>query len=71
MDRISKFPNTLNKDDTRKAIGIAFRMWSDVSPLGFTELPPESQTDIDIGVNEFTIVKAQQRVIKHSESIGL
>lgn len=51
--KISKFPNTLNKDDTRKAIGIAFRMWSDVSPLGFTELPPESQTDIDIGFYTF------------------
>lgn len=48
--RISKFPNTLNVDDTRKAISIAFTKWSDVSPLTFTEVTEgNASADITIG----------------------
>ncbi|CAG02138.1 unnamed protein product, partial [Tetraodon nigroviridis] len=48
--RILKFPNTLNVDDTRKAISIAFTKWSDVSPLTFTEVTDGNTTaDIAIG----------------------
>ncbi|KTG42056.1 hypothetical protein cypCar_00018404 [Cyprinus carpio] len=48
--KITKFPNTLNKDDTRKAISIAFTKWSDVSPLTFTEITnPNKSADITIG----------------------
>lgn len=48
--RITTFPNTLSKDDTRKAISIAFTKWSDVSPLTFTEITdPNKSADIIIG----------------------
>lgn len=46
--RITHFPNTLNVDDTRKAISIAFTKWSDVSPLTFTEVT-DGNADITIG----------------------
>ncbi|TNN01360.1 hypothetical protein fugu_010742 [Takifugu bimaculatus] len=49
--RILKFPNTLNVDDTRKAIGIAFAKWSGVSPLTFTEVT-NSNTTVDISIGE-------------------
>ncbi|XP_072897771.1 matrix metallopeptidase 23bb isoform X1 [Hemitrygon akajei] len=51
--KIVKFPSTLNKDDTRKAIAIAFIMWSDVSPLTFTEVPTQKDADIKIGFYTF------------------
>ncbi|XP_041060209.1 matrix metallopeptidase 23bb [Carcharodon carcharias] len=51
--KIVRFPSTLNKDDTRKAIAIAFVMWSDVSPLTFTEVPPQKDADIKIGFYTF------------------
>ncbi|KAE8294766.1 Matrix metalloproteinase-23, partial [Larimichthys crocea] len=48
--RIIKFPNTLNVEDTRKAISIAFTKWSDVSPLTFTEITNgNASADITIG----------------------
>ncbi|MEQ2186828.1 hypothetical protein GOODEAATRI_032747, partial [Goodea atripinnis] len=50
--RIIKFPNTLNKEDTRKAISIAFTKWSDVSPLTFIEVTDGNATaDITIGMS--------------------
>uniref|UniRef100_H2S9Y0 Matrix metallopeptidase 23bb n=1 Tax=Takifugu rubripes TaxID=31033 RepID=H2S9Y0_TAKRU len=51
--RILKFPNTLNVDDTRKAIGIAFAKWSGVSPLTFTEVT-NSNTTVDISIGFYT-----------------
>nr|XP_043887501.1 matrix metallopeptidase 23bb [Solea senegalensis] len=52
--RIIKFPNTLNADDTRKAISIAFTKWSDVSPLTFCEVTDGNATaDITIGFYTF------------------
>ncbi|XP_073345205.1 matrix metallopeptidase 23bb isoform X3 [Pagrus major] len=52
--RIIKFPNTLNVEDTRKAISIAFTKWSDVSPLSFTEVTNGNATaDITIGFYTF------------------
>ncbi|XP_036070718.1 matrix metallopeptidase 23bb isoform X3 [Oryzias melastigma] len=51
--RIIKFPNTLNMEDTRKAISIAFTKWSDVSPLTFTELP-DGNSSVDITLGFFT-----------------
>lgn len=53
--RILKFPNTLNVDDTRKAISIAFTKWSDVSPLTFTEVTDSNTAaDIAIGRRSYT-----------------
>ncbi|XP_053478711.1 matrix metallopeptidase 23bb isoform X1 [Ictalurus furcatus] len=52
--KITTFPNTLNKDDARKAISIAFNKWSDVSPLTFTEITnPNKSADITIGFYTF------------------
>uniref|UniRef100_A0A8C4X5Y1 Matrix metallopeptidase 23bb n=1 Tax=Erpetoichthys calabaricus TaxID=27687 RepID=A0A8C4X5Y1_ERPCA len=51
--KIVQFPSTLNKDDTHRAISIAFTMWSTVSPLNFREVSPESQADIKIGFYTF------------------
>ncbi|CAH2248395.1 matrix metallo ase-23-like [Pelobates cultripes] len=47
--KIVKFPNTLNKADTQKAIEIAFRMWSRVSPLTFHSVQPHHDADLKIG----------------------
>ncbi|CAM4610094.1 unnamed protein product [Caretta caretta] len=47
--KIVQFPSTLNKGDTERAIAAAFRMWSEVSPLGFRRLPPAQPADITIG----------------------
>lgn len=53
--RITKFPNTLNVEDTRKAISIAFTKWSDVSPLTFTEIIDGNATaDITMGSTELS-----------------
>ncbi|XP_028321054.1 matrix metallopeptidase 23bb [Gouania willdenowi] len=46
--RIVVFPNTLSKDDTRRALRMAFTKWSDVSPLSFTEVT-HGNADITIG----------------------
>lgn len=52
--RIAQFPNSLNQHDTRKAIGIAFAKWSDVSPLSFKEVADgNAKADITIGFYAF------------------
>ncbi|XP_072897773.1 matrix metallopeptidase 23bb isoform X3 [Hemitrygon akajei] len=64
--KIVKFPSTLNKDDTRKAIAIAFIMWSDVSPLTFTEVPTQKDADIKIGVWLNDLVQVAAHEIGHA-----
>ncbi|XP_043926129.1 matrix metalloproteinase-23-like [Protopterus annectens] len=51
--RIVQFPSTLNKNETRKAIAAAFKIWSDISPLTFKEVPPENESDIKLGFYTF------------------
>ncbi|MBN3298556.1 MMP23 protein, partial [Amia calva] len=51
--RITQYPSTLYREDTARAIAIAFKMWSAVSPLTFTEVPPDSPADIRIGFYTF------------------
>ncbi|XP_028856966.1 matrix metallopeptidase 23bb isoform X3 [Denticeps clupeoides] len=51
--KITKYPNTLNKDDTRKAMSIAFAKWSDVSPLTFAEVT-DSHRNADITIGFYT-----------------
>ncbi|XP_042316368.1 matrix metalloproteinase-23-like [Sceloporus undulatus] len=51
--KIVRFPSTLNKGDTERAIASAFRMWSDVSPLSFRRLALTQPADITIGFYTF------------------
>nr|XP_061811899.1 matrix metalloproteinase-23-like [Nerophis lumbriciformis] len=46
--RLESFPDTLSADATRKAFGLAFSIWSDVSPLSFTEVHNRT-ADITVG----------------------
>lgn len=59
--RILKFPNTLNADDTRKAISIAFTKWSGVSPLTFTEVI-DSNTTVDISIGRRSYKQLRQKM---------
>lgn len=62
--RILKFPNTLNVDDTRKAISIAFTKWSDVSPLSFTEVADgNASADITIGRRRHNQLRLETHVV--------
>ncbi|KAM5164155.1 matrix metalloproteinase-23-like [Mantella aurantiaca] len=51
--RIVQYPTTLNKDDTEKALEIAFRMWSNVSPLTFQRVSSYQESDLRIGFYAF------------------
>ncbi|XP_040205685.1 matrix metalloproteinase-23-like [Rana temporaria] len=51
--RIVQFPSTLNKGDTEKAMEVAFRMWSNVSPLTFQHIPSDQESDLSIGFFAF------------------
>lgn len=49
-DRIVSFPrNLINESETRKGIATAFRMWSDVTPFYFKEVPADQESDLKIG----------------------
>lgn len=48
--RIVSFPrNLINESDTRKGIAEAYRMWSDVTPFHFKEVPADQESDMKIG----------------------
>ncbi|CAL8374610.1 matrix metallopeptidase 23bb [Gadus morhua] len=48
--KILSYPSSLNRHDTRKAIGVAFSRWSDVSPLSFSEVTtPNATANILLG----------------------
>lgn len=48
--RIVSFPrNLINESETRKGIVSAFRMWSDVTPFHFQEVPADQESDLKIG----------------------
>lgn len=48
--RILSFPrNLINARDTRKGLAAAFRMWSEVSPFSFREVPRHVDSDLKIG----------------------
>ncbi|KAM8953073.1 matrix metalloproteinase-23-like [Pelodytes ibericus] len=51
--KIVQFPNTLNRGDTERALEIAFRMWSRVSPLTFKRVHPQQGSDLTIGFYTF------------------
>ncbi|XP_068089437.1 matrix metalloproteinase-23-like [Hyperolius riggenbachi] len=51
--RIVQYPNTLNRGDTEKALALAFRMWSNVSPLTFQRVPTAQHSDLHIGFYAF------------------
>ncbi|NWX89243.1 MMP23 protein, partial [Nothoprocta pentlandii] len=48
--KILSFPrNLINASDTRKGLAAAFRMWSEVSPFSFREVPRHADSDLKIG----------------------
>ncbi|KAE8603459.1 hypothetical protein XENTR_v10014344 [Xenopus tropicalis] len=51
--KIVQFPNTLNKDDTERALALAFRMWSKVSSLTFQRVQSHQVSDLRIGFYTF------------------
>ncbi|XP_018604137.1 matrix metallopeptidase 23bb isoform X2 [Scleropages formosus] len=52
--KISTFPDTLSREDTRRALSIAFAKWSAVSPLSFAEVTQaDASADITIGFYAF------------------
>ncbi|XP_074916497.1 matrix metalloproteinase-23 [Chelonoidis abingdonii] len=59
--RIVSFPrNLINESVTRKGLAAAFRMWSNVSPFNFKEVPPNSASDLKIDLTEpFPCVPSQ------------
>ncbi|KAM4771076.1 matrix metalloproteinase-23-like [Rhinophrynus dorsalis] len=51
--KIVQFPSTLNRGDTERALAIAFRMWSKVSPLTFQRVQSHQTSDLNIGFYSF------------------
>ncbi|NXT26849.1 MMP23 protein, partial [Syrrhaptes paradoxus] len=50
--RILSFPrNLISARDTRRGLAAAFRMWSEVSPFSFREVPRHVDSDLKIGEN--------------------
>ncbi|NWI99697.1 MMP23 protein, partial [Crypturellus undulatus] len=48
--KILSFPrNLINASETRKGLAAAFRMWSEVSPFSFREVPRHVDSDLKIG----------------------
>ncbi|XP_069474927.1 matrix metalloproteinase-23-like [Ambystoma mexicanum] len=50
---IVQYPSTLNREDTDKAIAIAFKMWSNASPLTFRRVLTAEESDLKIGFYTF------------------
>ncbi|NXS25159.1 MMP23 protein, partial [Mystacornis crossleyi] len=56
--RILSFPrNLLSARDTRRGLAAAFRMWSEVSPFSFREVPRHLPSDLKIGESLCGIVR--------------
>ncbi|XP_075426986.1 matrix metalloproteinase-23-like isoform X2 [Ascaphus truei] len=51
--KIVQFPSTLNRGDTERALSVAFRMWSKVSPLTFQRVQLQQASDLSIGFYSF------------------
>ncbi|XP_029473192.1 matrix metalloproteinase-23-like [Rhinatrema bivittatum] len=54
--RIVQYPSTLNKGDTERALSLAFRMWSSISPFSFRHVGPQEESDIKIEQCRFCLV---------------
>eukprot|EP00079_Xenopus_tropicalis_P036124 XP_017949895.1 PREDICTED: matrix metalloproteinase-23-like isoform X3 [Xenopus tropicalis] len=64
--KIVQFPNTLNKDDTERALALAFRMWSKVSSLTFQRVQSHQVSDLRIGVWYNDLVQVAAHEIGHA-----
>ncbi|XP_078522156.1 matrix metalloproteinase-23-like [Lissotriton helveticus] len=51
--KIVQYPSTLNREDTDKAFAIAFKMWSNASPLTFRRVLSQEESDLKIGFYTF------------------
>ncbi|EMP25970.1 Matrix metalloproteinase-23 [Chelonia mydas] len=64
--RIVSFPrNLINESDTRKGLAAAFRMWSNVSPFNFKEVPPNLSSDLEIGFYSINHTDCLESLIHH------
>uniref|UniRef100_A0A8C0AUV0 Matrix metalloproteinase-23 n=1 Tax=Buteo japonicus TaxID=224669 RepID=A0A8C0AUV0_9AVES len=64
--RILSFPrNLINARDTRKGLAAAFRMWSEVSPFSFREVPRHVASDLKIGFYSINHTDCLESLIHH------
>ncbi|XP_070615291.1 matrix metalloproteinase-23 isoform X2 [Erythrolamprus reginae] len=64
--KILSFPkNLIGKSQTRKGLTAAFRMWSDVSPFTFREVPVSASSDLTIGFYPIDHTDCMESQIHH------
>ncbi|XP_066838331.1 matrix metalloproteinase-23 isoform X1 [Anser cygnoides] len=64
--KILSFPrNLINARDTRKGLAAAFRMWSEVSPFSFKEVPRHVDSDLKIGFYSINHTDCLESLIHH------
>ncbi|XP_062449477.1 matrix metalloproteinase-23 isoform X3 [Rhea pennata] len=64
--KILSFPrNLINASDTRKGLAAAFRMWSEVSPFSFREVPRHTASDLKIGFYSINHTDCLESLIHH------
>lgn len=64
--KILSFPrNLINARDTRKGLAAAFRMWSEVSPFSFREVPRHVDSDLKIGFYSINHTDCLESLIHH------
>ncbi|XP_064028291.1 matrix metalloproteinase-23 isoform X3 [Pogoniulus pusillus] len=64
--RILSFPrNLLSARDTRRGLAAAFRMWSEVSPFSFREVPRHMPSDLKIGFYSINHTDCLESLIHH------
>ncbi|XP_068014343.1 matrix metalloproteinase-23 isoform X3 [Melanerpes formicivorus] len=64
--KILSFPrNLLSARDTRRGLAAAFRMWSEVSPFSFREVPRHLPSDLKIGFYSINHTDCLESLIHH------
>ncbi|XP_075028394.1 E3 ubiquitin-protein ligase MIB2 isoform X2 [Calonectris borealis] len=64
--RILSFPrNLISARDTRRGLAAAFRMWSEVSPFSFREVPRHVASDLKIGFYSINHTDCLESLIHH------
>ncbi|NXU55798.1 MMP23 protein, partial [Turnix velox] len=64
--KILSFPrNLISARDTRRGLAAAFRMWSEVSPFSFREVPRHLHSDLKIGFYSINHTDCLESLIHH------